>query len=62
MESSMTTTRKRKPRPFTVRMIKIVISTSEGRTESRIKAPHATKAMLDAANKAVLAMFDQAPK
>jgi len=47
----------RKLKPFTVRMIKIIISTSDGRSEARIKAPHATKAMFYAAQKAIAAMF-----
>ncbi len=47
----------RKPKPFTVRMIKIIISTSEGRSVSTVKAPCATRAMLTAAQNAVGAMF-----
>jgi hypothetical protein len=45
-----------KKRQPVVRMIKIIVSTSEGRTESTIKAPDATAKMADAAYRAVRVM------
>lgn len=39
-----------------VKMIKIIVSTSDGRSESTIKSPHATRAMVEAAYRAVRAM------
>jgi hypothetical protein len=39
-----------------VRMIKIIVSTSDGRTESVIKAPDATMEMANAAYRAICAM------
>lgn len=54
--------RRKAKKPVVIRMIKIIVTTSEGRVTSTIKAPHATEKMKKAAYRAIAVMCDEGLK